>query len=59
VDRGADIVAKAGECQLRGARPAADRLVRLDETDGATGLSERDRSGEPVGPTPDDDRVKR
>ena len=43
--------------QLRGARPAADRLLRLDDADGASGLSERDRGSEAVRPRPDDNGV--
>jgi len=57
VDRGADVVAKSRERQLGGARPAADRLLRLDDTDGTPRLGERDRSRETVGPGPDDDCV--
>jgi hypothetical protein len=58
MDRGADVVAESGKRQLRCARTAADRLVRLDDADGAPGLSQRDRSGKAVRPRPDDDRVK-
>jgi len=43
--------------QLRGARPAADGLLGLDDANGAPGLSERDRSSEAVRPRPNDDRV--
>jgi hypothetical protein len=57
VDRGADVVAEPWECQLRRAGAAADRLLRLDDTDGASGLCKRDRSGEAVRSRPDDDRV--
>ena len=57
VDRRAHVVPKAGKRQLSGARPAADRLLRLDDADGASGLSERDRSSKAVRPCPDDDGV--
>jgi len=57
MDRGADVVPKAGKRQLSGARPAADRLLRLDDADGAPGLSEGDRSSKAVRPCPDDDGV--
>ena len=57
MDRGADVVAKTGKRQLRRARSAADRLLRLDDTDGAPGLCKRDRSGEAVRPGADYDRV--
>ena len=57
MDRGADVVPKAGKRQLSGARPAADRLLRLDDADGAPGLSEGDRSSKAVRPRSNDDRV--
>jgi hypothetical protein len=57
MDRGADVVAKAWKRKLRGARPAADRLLRLDDAYGAPRLSERDRGSKAVRPCPDDDRV--
>jgi len=57
MDGGADVVPESRKRQLRGARPAADRLLRLDDADGTPGLSERDRSSEAVRPGPDDDRV--
>jgi hypothetical protein len=57
MDRGADVVAKAGKRQLSGARPAADRLLRLDDADGASGLSEGDRGSKAVRPRPNDDGV--
>jgi hypothetical protein len=59
VDRGANVVAEPWERQLRGARAAADRLLRLDDTDGAPGLGKRDRSGEAIRPGADYDRVER
>jgi hypothetical protein len=58
VDRRADVVAKSGKCQLRGSRSAADRLLRLDDADGAPGLSKRDTGREAVGAGPYYDRVK-
>jgi hypothetical protein len=57
VDRGADVVTEPGERQLGGSRPAADRVVRFEDQDGAAGLRERDRGGETVRPRTDDDRV--
>ena len=58
MDRGADVVSKSRERQLRSARSSADRLLRLDESDGAPRLSKRDRSCEAVRPRPDDNGVK-
>jgi hypothetical protein len=57
MDGRADVVAKAGERELSGARPAADRLLRLEDEDRPAGLRKRDRSGEPVGSGTDDDGV--
>ena len=57
MDGGADVVTEAGERQLRRTRSAADRVLRLDDEDGAPGLRERDRSGEPVRARTDDDGV--
>jgi hypothetical protein len=57
MDRGADVVPESGKRQLRGARPASDRLLRLDDADGASGLRKRDRSSEAVRPRPDDNGV--
>jgi hypothetical protein len=57
VDGRADVVPKAGERELGGARSAADRLLRFEDEDRPTGVRKRDRSGEPVGPGTDDDRV--
>jgi hypothetical protein len=57
VNRGADIVLKAGERQLSGARPAADRLLRLDDAYRAPGLSQRDRGSKAVRPCSNNDRV--
>ena len=59
MDRGADVVAKARERQLRGARPAPDALVRLDDANGAPGFSKRDRGGKAIRPCSDDNSVKR
>jgi hypothetical protein len=57
MDRGADVVPKAGKRQLSGARPAADRLLRLDDADGAPGLSESDRGSKAVRPCSNNNRV--
>ena len=57
MDRGADVVAKSRERQLRGARAAPDRLLRLDDAYGAPRLCERDRGSKAVRPRPDDDGV--
>ena len=48
---------EARQRQLRGARSAADRVLRLDEEDGPSGLRECDRGGEPVRARTDDDCV--
>jgi hypothetical protein len=53
MDRRADVVAEPGQRQLGGARAAADRLLRLDDADGAPGLRERDCGSEPVRPRAD------
>jgi hypothetical protein len=50
-------VAKAGKRELGGARPAADRLLRLEDEDRPARLRKRDSSREPVGPGTDDDGV--
>jgi hypothetical protein len=50
MDRGADVVTKAGKRQLRGARPPADRLLRLDDAYRAPRLSEGDRGSKAVRP---------
>jgi hypothetical protein len=57
MDGRADVVAEARERQLCRARPAADRLSRLVDSDRASGLRERDRRREAVWPGADDDRV--
>jgi hypothetical protein len=57
VDRGADVVSEARERQLQRPCAAADRLLRLEDEDGASGLREGDGGGEPVRPRADDDRV--
>jgi hypothetical protein len=57
MDRGADVVPKSRERQLERARATADRLLRLEDDDGASGLRERDRGGEPVRARADDDGV--
>jgi hypothetical protein len=57
MNRGADVVPKSWQRQLRGASPAADRLLRLEDANRTPGLSERDRGGKAVRPRPDDDGV--
>jgi hypothetical protein len=57
VDRRADVVPESRQRQFRGARSAADRLLRLDNADGAPGLGKRDRGSEAVRPRPDDNGV--
>jgi hypothetical protein len=57
MDRGADVVPKSGQRQLERARAAADRFLRLEDDDGASGLRERDRGREPVRARADDDGV--
>jgi hypothetical protein len=57
VDSGADVVPESRQRQFRSTRSAADRLLRLDDADGASGLSERDRGREAVRPRPDDNGV--
>jgi len=57
MDRGADVVPEPRERELRGARAAADRVLRLDDEDGASGLREGDCGREPVRAGADDDRV--
>jgi len=50
-------MAEAGERQLRRARPATDRVARLEDEDRTAGLRESDRGGEAVRPRADDDGV--
>jgi hypothetical protein len=57
VDRRTHVVAETRERELGGAGPAADRVARLDEEDGASCLRESECGGEAVGPGADDDRV--
>jgi len=57
VDGGADIVPKTRQRELGRAGPAADRVTRFDDEDRASGLGQRDRGGEAVRPSADDDRV--
>src|SRR4051794_13485792 len=59
MDRRTDVVSETGECQLRSACPAADRLLRFDEADRAPGLSQRDRGSETVRARADNDCVRR
>jgi hypothetical protein len=47
-------VVKAGKRQLGGSRAPADRVPRLDDENGASGLRERDRGCEPVRARADD-----
>jgi hypothetical protein len=57
VNRGADVVSEPRERQLRRPCAAADRVLRLEDEDGASGLRQGDRGGEPVRSRPDDDGV--
>ena len=57
MDCGANVVPKSRKRQLRGACPAPDGLVRLDNANRSPGLCERDRSSKAVRPCPDDDSV--
>jgi hypothetical protein len=57
VDRRADVVSKPGKRQLERARAAADRVLRLEDEDGPSGLGESDGGSEPVRARADDDRV--
>jgi hypothetical protein len=57
VNRRADVVDEPGQGELGRSRPATDRLGRLADEDGPARPRERDRSGEPVRPRSDDDRV--
>jgi hypothetical protein len=57
VDRRADVVPEPGKRQLERARAAADRVLRLEDADGPSSLSERDGGSEPVRACADDDRV--
>ena len=59
MDRGAEVVAEAGEGEFCGPSPSADRLLRFQDEDGAPRLGERDGSCEAVRPRADDDRVER
>jgi hypothetical protein len=57
VDRGADVVAEAGQRELGRARAAADGVLRLEDEDRAAGLREGDRGRQPVRAGADDDGV--
>ena len=57
VNRGADVVSEARERQLQGPCAAADRVLRLEDEDGASGLRQGDGGGEPVRARADDDGV--
>ena len=57
MNRGADVVPKSRQRQLRGASPTADGLLGLDDANGAPGLRESDGGGEAVRAGADDDGV--
>ena len=57
VNRRAEVVDVARQRQLRRARAASDRVVRLADQNRKSPLGERDRGGETVRPRSDDDRV--
>ena len=57
MNRRAEVVAEPGQRQLERARAAAYRVLCLEDEDGTSGLSERDRGREPVRPRADDDCV--
>jgi hypothetical protein len=57
MDRGADVVPESRKRQLGGARAAADRVPSFEDEDGAAGLGQRERGGEPVRAGADDDGV--
>jgi hypothetical protein len=57
MDRRADVMAETGKCQLGRARPATDRVARLEDEDRPAGLGESNRGGEAVRPRADDDGV--
>jgi hypothetical protein len=50
-------VAVSRQRQRRSARSAADRLLRLDDANGAPSLSERDRGGKAIRARADDNGV--
>ena len=57
VDRRARVVPEAGERQLLGAKPAADRVAPLEHEHRAAGAREHDRRRQAIGPGTDDDRI--
>jgi hypothetical protein len=57
MDGGTDVVPERGQRQLGRARAAADRALRLEDEDGASGLREGDGGGEPIRAGADDDCV--
>jgi hypothetical protein len=57
MDRRAHVVAEARKRQLERARSAADRVLRLEDEDGPSGLRESDGGGEAVRARADDDGV--
>ena len=57
MNRRADVVPVTGQRQLERPRAAADRVLRLQDEDGASGLGESDGGGKPVRARTDDDGV--
>ena len=58
VHRRAGVVPEAGQCELLGARAAADRRRRLVHAHREPVAGQRDGRGQPVRPRADDDRVQ-
>ena len=54
VDRGAEVVAKAGKREFAGAGAAADGIRCFEDGGLATGASQHDRRGQPIGSGADD-----
>ncbi len=54
VDRGADVVVKAGKREFAGAGPAADGIRCFEDSGLATGTSQHDRGGQTIGSGADD-----
>ena len=59
MDRRADVVPEARQCELLGAQAAADLLRALEHEHADTGPREHDRGSEPVRPGADDDCIGR
>jgi hypothetical protein len=57
MDRRAHVVPESGQRQLERARATADRVLRLEDDDGAPRLREGDGGGQPVRARADDDGV--